>query len=58
MVDLGPMAHNLYGGYYDVRVKLPDGRNHCVATAEAVREAILSIDSATKPSRFRSGEQI
>jgi len=50
MVDLGPMAHNSYGGYYDVRVKLPDGKNHCVATAEAVRDAILSIDRAIKPS--------
>jgi len=49
MVDLGPMAHNLYGGYYDVRVKLPNGKNHCVATAEAVRDAILSIDNAVKP---------
>jgi len=50
MVDLGPMAHNSYGGYYDVRVKLPDGKNYCVATAEAVREAILSIDGTAKNS--------
>jgi len=50
MVDLGPMAHNSYGGYYDVRVKLPDGKNYCVATADAVREAIMSIDRTAKSS--------
>lgn len=43
MVSLGPMAHNSYGGYYDVRVSLPDGRNHCVATAEAVKDAITGF---------------
>ena len=42
MVDLGPMAHNSYGGYYDVRVKLPDGEDYCVATANAVRNAVYS----------------
>ena len=42
MVDLGPMAHNSYGGYYDVRVKLPDGENYCVATANAVRNAVYN----------------
>jgi len=46
-VNLGPMAHNSHGGYYDVRVKLPDGKNHCLATADAVREAIMTIDSTT-----------
>ena len=40
MIDLGPMAHNSYGGYYDVRVKLPDGENYCMATANAVRKAV------------------
>jgi hypothetical protein len=44
LVSLGPMAHNSYGGYYDVRVNLPDGRNHCVATAEAVKGAMPSHD--------------
>jgi hypothetical protein len=42
-VNLGPMAHNSYGGYYDVRVKLPDGDNHCVATANAVRNAVYTL---------------
>jgi len=45
MVDLGPMAHNSYGGYYDVRVKLPDGENYCVATANAVRNAVHRLNT-------------
>jgi len=45
MVDLGPMAHNSYGGYYDVRVKLPDGENYCVATANAVRDAVHRLNT-------------
>ena len=44
MIDLGPMAHNSYGGYYDVRVKLPDGENYCVATANAVRNAVYRLN--------------
>lgn len=40
LTDLGPMAHNSYGGYYDVRVNLPDGRNYCTATVEAVNNVI------------------
>ena len=47
MIDLGPMAHNSYGGYYDVRVKLPNGDNHCVATANAVRNAVYSINTVS-----------
>jgi hypothetical protein len=42
MVAMGPMAHNSLGGYYDVRVCLEDGRNYCEATADAVKQAILS----------------
>jgi hypothetical protein len=42
IVNLGPMAHNMLGGYYDVRVSLPDGRNFCVATADAVKDAIVA----------------
>jgi hypothetical protein len=49
LVSLGPMAHNSYGGYYDVRVNLPDGRNHCVATAEAVKGAITRFNSMAQP---------
>lgn len=45
-VNLGPMAHNSYGGYYDVRVNLPDGRSHCVATAEEVKKAVLALSKA------------
>jgi hypothetical protein len=41
-VDLGPMAHNSTGGYYDVNVKLSDGRSNCEATAAAVKNAILT----------------
>jgi len=41
-VDMGPMAHNAYGGYYDVRVSLPNGQNYCVATAEAIKNAVLA----------------
>jgi hypothetical protein len=43
-VFMGPMAHNAFGGYYDVRVSLPDGRNYCEATAEAVEKAIHLVD--------------
>ena len=43
MVNLGPMAHNSYGGYYDVRAVLPGGEDHCVFTAEAVKNTILSL---------------
>ncbi len=39
-VDLGPMAHNSHGGYYDIRVRLPDGRNFCEATSASVKKAI------------------
>jgi hypothetical protein len=42
IVNMGPMAHNSLGGYYDVRVSLPSGQNHCVATADAIKEAIVS----------------
>jgi hypothetical protein len=45
MINLGPMAHNAYGGYYDVRVNLPDGENHCVATANAVRHAVYRLNT-------------
>lgn len=45
MVFMGPMAHNAYGGYYDVRVTLPDGRNYCEATAEAVVKAVQMIEN-------------
>jgi len=47
MIDLGPMAHNSYGGYYDVRVKLPDGENHCVATAKAIRNAVYMLNTVS-----------
>ena len=43
LVNLGPMAHNAYGGYYDVRVSLPNGKNYCQATAEAVSQFIVSV---------------
>lgn len=43
MINLGPMAHNAAGGYYDIHAKLPDGRSHCLATAEAVKKAIVAI---------------
>ena len=42
MINIGPMAHNALGGYYDVRVSLPDGQNYCLATANAVKKAILA----------------
>lgn len=45
MVNLGPMAHNAYGGYYDVRVKLPDGENHYVVTAKAVQDAVNRLNT-------------
>jgi hypothetical protein len=41
-INLGPMAHNAYGGYYDLDVKLPDGTPFCHATAEAVKNAIVA----------------
>jgi hypothetical protein len=50
MIALGPMAHNAYGGYYDVRVKLPGGENHCVATAHAIRKAVYSFSMASELS--------
>jgi hypothetical protein len=40
MVDLGPMAHNALGGYYDIRVSLPNHQNYCEATAQAVSKVI------------------
>lgn len=41
-VNLGPMAHNALGGYYDVRVSFPNGKNFCQATAETVSQVIAS----------------
>jgi len=52
MIDLGPMAHNSYGGYYDVRVKLPDGENYCVATANAVRNAVHTFNTVSELEQF------
>lgn len=45
-VDLGPMAHNSHGGYYDIRVRLPDGRNFCEATAASVKAAICEFSES------------
>ena len=44
-VDMGPMAHNAYGGYYDVRVSLPNGNNYCTATTDAIKNAVLIAGS-------------
>jgi hypothetical protein len=46
MVAMGPMAHNALGGYYDIRVALPDGTNHCVATSARVKSEILRLSQA------------
>jgi hypothetical protein len=50
MVEMGPMAHNALGGYYDVRVSLPDGETFCAATAAAVRDAIRDAEPPPVPS--------
>jgi len=42
---MGPMAHNGKGGYYDVHVNLPDGRNYCKATVDRVIETIVNEGS-------------
>jgi len=39
------MAYNSYGGYYNVRAKLPDGENYCVATANAVRNVVHRLNT-------------
>jgi hypothetical protein len=39
-VSMGPMAHNAYGGYYDIRVKLSDGQSFCEATAAQAKRQI------------------
>ena len=50
MIDMGPMAHNMLGGYYDVRVSFPDGVNYCETTANMVKKTIVTagqvLDSA------------
>jgi hypothetical protein len=38
--DLGPMAHNGKGGYYDISSTLDDGQNFCDATVQAVSQAV------------------
>jgi hypothetical protein len=41
--DLGPMAHNGKGGYYDISSTLEDGQNFCAATVQAVSRAVRRI---------------
>lgn len=38
--DLGPMAHNGPGGYYDIHSTLQDGQDYCSATVQAVSGAV------------------
>jgi hypothetical protein len=42
IINMGPMAHNARGGYYDIRVVLPNQKTYCEATAEEVKNAILA----------------
>lgn len=41
--DIGPMAHNGKGGYYDIHTRLDDGRDYCSATVQAVSEAVRRV---------------
>jgi hypothetical protein len=46
LVNMGPMAHNSHGGYYDIRVVLPDQQTYCAATTTEVKKAILANSSS------------
>jgi hypothetical protein len=47
----GPMAHNGKGGYYDAHSALEDGQSFCDATAQAVSQAIRSLQ-LSHPTQF------
>jgi hypothetical protein len=50
MINLGPMAHNAWGGYYDIRVKFDDGQNYCEVTTRAIKEAIVAQNNQATSS--------